>query len=156
MEISEHLNILNKKQQSALLKLVKKKITKLPNKDGMSFPSLQTAPDLHHYKELEPLVEKLKEYIKRNFNVVKCWSLYTEGEESVWHHHTTDLTVVYYLKNKEFLGTVFFKKNKMDCQKGPENSLIIFKDEVHRPPLIKKGTPKLNRYTVSLDISFKT
>ena len=156
MSIKKHLNVLNKKQQYALLKLVKKKITKLPNKDGMSFPSLQTVPDLHHYKELEPLVEKLKEYIKRNFNVVKCWSLYTEGEESGWHHHTTDLTVVYYLKNKESLGTVFFKKNKMDCQKGPENSLIIFKDEVHRPPLIKKGTPKLNRYTVSLDISFKT
>ena len=157
MEISEHLNILNKKQQSALLKLVKKKITKLPDKSGMSFPCLQTAPDLHHYKELKPLIENLKEYITGNFVVTKCWGVYTEGDEVTWHQHNTDLSMIYYLKNKESLGTMFLNKAKGVCPTGPENSFIIFKgSECHSPPLRKKGRPKINRYTVALNISLKT
>jgi len=175
MSIKKHLNVLNKKQQSALLKLVKKKLIRMPN-----CPGLQTHPDLHHYEELNPLIEKLKEYILRDFIVTKCWGIRTDGEDILWHDHKrtrlteeekklindkfpevelefTDRAIVYYLKNKKSLGTMFRGKNgKVVRWKGPENSLLIFKHETHSPPLSKRRGLKTHRYSISLDISFKT
>ena len=156
MDISEHLNVLNKKQQSALLKLINQKISKLPDKEGQSFPCLQTSPNLYNYKELQPLIKKLKEYISRNFVVTKCWGVYTEGDEITWHQHDADLSVVYYLRNKESVGTLFRGKDKkVVFPKAPENSLVIFKgNEFHSPPPKKRGGPKMRRYTIALNITF--
>ena len=155
MDISEHLNVLNKKQQSALLKLINQKISKLPDKGGQSFPCLQTSPNLYNYKELQPLIKKLKEYISRNFVVTKCWGVYTEGDEITWHQHDADLSVVYYLRNKESVGTIFRINDKIVHRKGPQNSLIIFTNEFHSVPPRKKGTLKINRYSVAFELSFE-
>ena len=149
MDIKKYLNVLNKKEQSAILKLVDKKLTRIPNG-----PGLQTHPNIHLCKELKPLVAKLKEYIIRNFTIDRCWANHTDGTYINWHKHKADLSVVYYLKNKESLGTIFLVGDKIIRPKFPENSLIIFKHEIHSVPPRKKGTSKINRYSVALDISF--
>ena len=147
MNIKTHLNILNKKEQSSILKLVNKKLTKIPN-----CPGLQTYPDLHHCKELKPLIKNLKKYIPKNFTIIKCWANHTDGRYTNWHNHETDIAAVYYLKNKELLGTVFRIDNKVVHREGPENSLILFSNEIHTVPSRKKGTPKINRYSISFEI----
>ena len=151
MDIKKHLNVLNKKEQSAILKLVDKKLTRIPD-----CPGLQTYPNLHLCEELKPLIKKLQEYIARNFTIDKCWANHTNGGYTNWHRHKADLTVVYYLKNKESLGTIFIERDTIVRPRGPENSLIIFKHEIHSVPPRKRGTSKINRYSVSLDISLKT
>ena len=148
MKIKKHFNVLNKKEQSSILKLVKKSLTKIPN-----CPGLQTYPGLHSRAELKPLIESLKKYIPGKFIINKCWANYTDGERVIhWHKHGSDLSVVYYLKNKKSLGTLFRVNDKMVSFKAPENSLIIFKDELHTVPNRKRGTAKINRYVVSFEI----
>ena len=155
MDIKERLNVLNKNQQSALLKLINKKVSKRPDRGGLSFPCFQTAANLHEYKEANPLIKKLKKYISKNFVVTKCWAVYTEGDEITWHQHDEDLSIVYYLRNKESLGTLFRGKDKKVISlKAPENSLIIFRGkEIHSPPPKKRGGLKMRRYTVALNLS---
>tara|TARA_R100000306_G_C4257282_1_gene83493 strand:+ start:25 stop:495 length:471 start_codon:yes stop_codon:yes gene_type:complete len=155
MDISEHLHILNKKQQSALLKFIDKELTHITSYSKKYYPGLQTYADLQHYKELQPLIKSLKDYIHESFIITKCWANHTDGGYTSWHSHTADLSVVYYLKNKESLGTLFKVNNKIISFKAPENSLIIFKHQTHSVPPRKKGTPKLNRYSIAFEISLK-
>ncbi len=155
MDISEHRHILNKKQQSALLKLINKKLVRVPADPGKYYPGLQTYADLHLSKELQPLIKSLKDYIHESFIITKCWANHTDGGYTSWHSHTADLSVVYYLKNKESLGTLFKVNNKIISFQAPENSLIIFKHQTHSVPPRKKGTPKLNRYSIAFEISIK-
>ena len=148
MNIEKHLNVLNKKEQSSILKLVDKKLTRIPN-----CPGLQTYPDLHQCEELQPLVKNLKKYISGNFTIKKCWANHTDGGYVSWHQHPTDLSVVYYLKNKESIGTFFKIDGKEVPSESPENSLIIFKgDEVHSVPPRKKGALEIDRYSIAFDI----
>ena len=146
--IKKHLNILNKKEQSSILKLVNKKLTKIPN-----CPGLQTYPDLHHCEELRPLIKNLKKYIPENFTIIKCWANHTDGGYINWHKHEVDLSVVYYLKNKESIGTIFNINNKVIHLKAPENSLIIFNSALHSVPSVKEGTAKINRYSIAFEIN---
>ncbi len=125
MDIKKHLNVLNKKQRPSLLKFVNTKLTKIAG-----CPGLQTLPDLHHYKELKPLVIKLKKYITGNFGIIKCWANHTDGGYISWHRHTSDLSVVYYLQNKESIGTIFYINNKIVPFESPQNSLVIFKSRI--------------------------
>ena len=150
MDIKKYLNVLNKKEQSAILKLVDKKLTRIPNG-----PGLQTHPNIHLCKELKPLVAKLKEYITESFTVNKCWANHTDGGYIFWHVHKSDISVVYYLKNKESLGTMFRINNEIIRPEGLQNSLIIFKNELHSAPP-KRGTSKINRYSISCELSLKT
>ena len=153
MNIEKHLNVLNKKEQLSILKLVDKKLTKIFRGSGLSHPGLQTYSDLHHYEELQPLVKNLKKYIPGNFTIKKCWANHTDGGYVSWHKHPTDLSVVYYLKNKESIGTFFKIDGKEVPSESPENSLIIFKgDEVHSVPPRKKGTLEIDRYSIAFDI----
>jgi hypothetical protein len=155
MDIKTYLNVLNKKERSAILKLVDKKLTAIPDHAGRFFPGLQTYANLHHNKELKPLIKKLKEYITGNFTVDKCWANYTDGGYVNWHTHKSDLSVVYYLKNEESIGTIFCINNKKIHLKGLQNSLIIFKNELHSVPFKKRGAPKINRYSIACELSFK-
>ena len=154
MDIEKHLNVLNKKEQSSILKLVDKKLTKI-SEAGLFYPGLQTYADLHHYKELTPFIKKLKNYIPGKFTVTKCWGNHTDGGYTNWHLHRSDLSIVYYLKNKEAIGTIFRINDTIVSVEGPENSLIIFKSELHSVPLRKIGTPKINRYSLALEVSLK-
>ena len=147
--IKKYVNVLTKKEQKALLKLINIKLRRIPN-----CPGLQTDSDLHSYKELSPLIERLKEYVAEKFIINKCWANHTDGEYVNWHQHQGMVSVVYYLKNKEEIGTIFLNKDKIVRTKGPENSLIIFKDRLHSVPPRKKGNPKINRYSVALELSF--
>ena len=150
MDIKKHLNVLNKKEQASILKLIDKHLTRIPN-----CPGLQTYPDLHNHDELKPLIDRLKEYITGNFTVDKCWANHTDGGYTNWHLHKSDLSVVYYLKNKEAIGTIFRINDKIVSVEGPENSLIIFKSELHSVPPRKRGTPKMNRYSIAFELSLK-
>ena len=149
MDIKTYSNVLNKEEQSSILKLVNARLTTIPN-----CPGLQTYPELHYCEELQPLIKKLKKYIPGDFTIDKCWANHTDGGFINWHAHELDLSVVYYLKNKESLGTIFLVGDKIIRPKFPENSLVIFKHEIHSVPPRKKGTSKINRYSVALDISF--
>jgi len=156
LDIKKHLNVLNKKEQSSILKLVDKKLTRISEGPGLFYPGLQTYADLHHSKELIPFIEKLKNYIPGKFTVTKCWANHTDGGYTNWHLHKSDLSIVYYLKNKEAIGTIFRINDKIVSVEGPENSLIIFKSELHSVPPRKRGTPKINRYSLALEVSLKT
>jgi len=149
MDIKKYLNVLNKKEQSAILKLADKKLTTIPDRAGRFYPGLQSYANLHHYKELKPLIEKLREYITGDFIIDKCWANHTDGGFVSWHQHKKGLSVVYYLKNKESLGTIFRINDKIVRLKSPQNSLIIFKDQFHSSPSRKIGTPKINRYSIA-------
>jgi hypothetical protein len=150
MDIKKYLNVLTKKEQSSILKLINKKLIQIPD-----CPGLQTHPNLHFCEELKPLFEKLKKYILENFTIDKCWANYTDGNYINWHVHKSDLSVVYYLKNKKSIGTVFRINGKIVSLKSPENSLIIFKNEIHSVPPKKRGTLKMNRYSIALELSLK-
>jgi len=148
MDIEKHFNVLNQKEQSSILNLVDKRLTQMP--DG---PGLQTYHDLHYCEELKPLIEELKKYIPGNFIIHKCWANHTDGGYINWHLHKSDLSVVYYLKNKESIGTIFRINDKEILLEGPENSLVIFKNELHSVPPRKRGTPKINRYSIAFELS---
>ena len=156
MDIKKYLDVLSKKQQFSILKLVNKKLTRIPG-----CPGLQTHPDLHHYQELEPLIVKINKYTTENFKIIKCWANHTDGSYISWHTHNSDLSIVYYLKNKESIGTVFCINNKIISLKGLENSLIIFDSKIiHSVPSIypgdiEKGKPKINRYSIAFELSVK-
>ena len=52
-------NILSQKEKLKLFKFAKKIVKDL----GPDFPGLQSSPDLHQYKELKILIDKIKDII---------------------------------------------------------------------------------------------
>ena len=148
MDIKTYSNVLNKEEQSSILKLVNARLTTIPN-----CPGLQTYPELHYCEELQPLIKKLKKYIPGDFTIDKCWANHTDGGFINWDAHELDLSVVYYLKNKESLGTLFRIEDKIITKEGPENSLILFKKELHSLPPRKNGAAKIDRYSIAFEIS---
>ena len=139
-----HKNILTKQEQKDLLKFVKSEVKVL----GDSFPGLQTESNLHYNLKLQPLLKKIKKYYK-NYKIIKCWALNTTGDFICWHQHKVDLSMVYYLKNKSKIGTMFQKENKILVTKCEENSLFIFDGkEIHSPPCHLHE----ERYVITFDL----
>ena len=139
-------NILLKKDRLKLLKFVKKIVKDL----GPDFPGLQTDPNLHTYKEILPLLKTIKKHLK-GYTIQKCWSNFSEGNYIAWHSHPDcDISMVYYLKNKSDIGTVFKKQgSEVDVKKCPENSLLIFNSKlVHSVPYHLKE----ERYSITFDL----
>ena len=139
-------NILLKKERLKILKFVKKTLKDL----GPNFPGLQSDPNLHEYKELKILLDKIKPIIK-GYVIQKCWVNLSHGDHISWHNHPDcDKSIVYYLKNKSNIGTMFKKEgHKVEVKKGLENSLLIFNaDIIHAvPPFFPE-----ERYSIAIDI----
>jgi hypothetical protein len=134
-------NILSKKERLKLLKFIKTKIIDF----GPNHPGLQSGNNLHEYKELKFLLNKIKNIIS-NYKIKTCWANQSNGQFICWHQHPgCDKTMVYYLKNKSNMGTMFKLDNSyvkrsdnyydVKVTKGLENSLVFFNsDLVHSVP----------------------
>jgi len=139
-------NILLQKEKLQLLKFIKTVVKDL----GEYFPGLQSLPNLHEYKELKIFLNKIKPYIT-GYKIVKCWANYSNGDFLNWHDHPdSDISMVYYLKNKSKIGTIFkLKGTKVMVTKCKENSISIFDSRlIHSVPC---HLPE-ERYILSLDL----
>jgi len=139
-------NILSKKERLKRLKFVKTTVRDL----GPNYPGLQSLADLHKYKELKTFLDKIKPFMK-GYIVQKCWVNLSYGDYISWHDHSDyDKSIVYYLKNKSNIGTMFKKEGcKVEVKKGLENSLLIFDGNlIHAiPPYLPE-----ERYSIAIDI----
>ena len=139
-------NILSQKEKLKLLKFAKKVVKDL----GDNFPGLQSPSNLHQYKELNYFLDKINPYIK-NYTIIKCWANQSTGDYLCWHNHEAyDISIVYYLKNKSKIGTIFKKKgNEVMVLKCPENSMCIFDSKlIHSVPC---HLPE-ERYSIAIDL----
>ena len=116
-------NILLEKERLEILNFVKTTVKDL----GPDFPGLQSSPDLHQYKELKILIDKIKDIID-GYSIQKCWANFSNGDYICWHNHVDcNKSMVYYLKNKSNIGTMFKKEGlKLEISKGLQNSALIF------------------------------
>ena len=130
-EIEKYNNILNEKERIDMLNFIKTKLKKISE----NHPGLQTDPNLHEYPEMQTFLKKISSHTE-NFKISHCWANSTNGDILGWHSHPHFIvrSLVYYLKNKSELGTMFKKgeiKDEGSLQpveftKAPENSLAIF------------------------------
>jgi hypothetical protein len=141
-----HKDILSKKERLELLKFVKTKTKNL----GPNYPGLQSLPNLHEFKQLKTFLDKIKPFMK-GYIIKKCWVNFSYGDFICWHNHPDcDKSMVYYLKNKSNLGTMFKKEGcKVEIKKGLENSLSIFDANlIHAiPPYLPE-----ERYSIAIDL----
>jgi hypothetical protein len=141
--------ILSKKEKTYLLKFVKTQLVDF----GHNYPGLQTKPNLHLKNELNCFLKKIKKYHK-NYNVKTCWANYSQGNYLCWHtHKDCDITMVYYLKNKNNIGTIFRKQiHEVEVTNCPENSLLVFDAKLeHAAPF---HLPE-DRYSIAITLSKK-
>ena len=96
-------NILSQKKKLKLFKFAKKNVKDL----GSKYPGLQSLPNLHKCKELKNLLDKINPYMT-GYKIIQCWANHSNGDYLCWHDHSDfDISMVYYLKNKSKLGTMF-------------------------------------------------
>jgi len=130
-----------------------------------SVPPVQTPPDLHvtlkYCPEFVRLIKKASEivnhYFDESFIVDTCWANISNEENRYdWHTHTSDASVVYYLKNTwSQHGTYIDKKIIFP---GDQNSLLIFNGKINHsivnmPAEIGKND---QRYSIAFDLLTET
>tara|TARA_Y100000361_G_C10947762_1_gene232120 strand:- start:188 stop:592 length:405 start_codon:yes stop_codon:yes gene_type:complete len=107
-------------------------------KFSATHPGLQTESNLHVYPEMKTFLKKINSYIN-NYKIYHCWANVTNGDDLAWHSHPPFVvkSLVYYLKNKNEIGTMFKKEGiKVEVTRAPENSLAIFDGKLeHSVPL---------------------
>lgn len=139
-------NILLEKERLKILKFVKTTVKNL----GPDFPGLQSLPNLHKHKELKTLIDKTK-HITKGYQIQKCWANFSNGDYICWHNHVDcNKSMVYYLKNKSNIGTMFKKDGlKLEISKGLQNSALIFDSNLtHSVPCHLFE----NRYSIAFDL----
>jgi hypothetical protein len=139
-------NILKEQERLKLLEFCKTQVKDL----GDKFPGLQSPPNLHKNKELKTFLSKIK-LIIHGYQIKSCWVNKLTGEDLCWHQHpNVDLSLVYYLKNKSNIGTMFKKsETKVIIKKCPQNSLLTFDSNlIHSSPL---HLPE-ERYSIAIDV----
>ena len=117
-------NILTEKERIDMINFIKTKLKQFSD----THPGLQTESNLHEYPEMKTFLKKINSYID-NFKIYHCWANVTNGDNIAWHSHPPFVvrSLVYYLKNKSQIGTIFKKGEiKVEVTKAPENSLAIF------------------------------
>ena len=125
-------NILSQKEKLKLFKFAKKIVKDLCSK----YPGLQSLPNLHKCKELKNLLDKINPYMT-GYKIIQCWANHSNGDYLCWHDHSDfDISMVYYLKNKSKLGTMFKQEGtKVMMTKCEENSMCIFNSKlIHSVP----------------------
>jgi hypothetical protein len=130
-EIETHNNILTEEERIEMVNFIKTKLKKISD----NHPGLQTDPNLHEYPEMKIFLKKISSHTE-NFKISHCWANATNGDILGWHSHPHFIvrSLVYYLKNKSEIGTIFKKGESKDAEslqaievtKAPENSLAIF------------------------------
>jgi|TARA_R100001509_G_C4693595_1_gene157676 hypothetical protein len=139
-------NILLEKERLEILNFVKTTVKDL----GPDFPGLQSSPDLHQYKELKILIDKIKDIID-GYSIQKCWANFSNGDYICWHNHGyCDKSMVYYLKNKSNIGTMFKKEGySIEVSEGLQNSLLVFNSDLtHSVPCHLSE----ERYSIAFDL----
>ena len=141
-----HTDILSEQERLKLLNFTKKNVQSL----GRDHPGLQSFADFHKHEELKILIDKIKPFIK-NYIIQKCWANLSNCNFIYWHKHgDSDKSVVYYLKNKFNIGTMFKKEgHKLEVSEGVENSLLIFDSKLsHSVPCHLPD----ERYSITFDL----
>jgi len=144
-------NILTEKERKKLLTFVKTQVRDLSPK----CPGLQTLMDLHTFDETKHFYNLVMSKYFKNMTIENSWGNYCEGDEINWHNHPTcKLSVVYFLKNSDSLGTMFrderYNWDKITSPKCPQNSLLVFDgNKIHSQPYSPK---KIKRYTIAIDL----
>jgi hypothetical protein len=139
-------NILKEQERLKLFKFCRTQVKNL----GDKFPGLQSLPNLHKKKELKTLLDKIK-LITHGYKITSCWVNKVTGEDLCWHQHPdADLSLVYYLKNKSNMGTMFKESDtKVTIKECPQNSLLTFDSKlIHSSPL---HLPE-ERYSIAIDV----
>ena len=139
-------DILLEEERLEILKFVKTTVKDL----GPKYPALQSLPDLHTHKELKILIDKIKD-ITDGYLIDKCWATNTDGSYICWHNHPEyDKSIVYYLKNKLNIGTMFKKEGfKLEVSEGLQNSALVFDSNlVHSVPCHLFE----DRYSIAFDL----
>jgi len=147
-------NIIPEEKRTILLNFLKP----LHKNLGENFPNLQTLPDLHHLKEMNFFILKVRDIFLDHHpehspcDILGCWSNWTDGTSLNWHNHPeAAFSIVYYLKNKDKIGTAFKDNEKESQRERPENSLIIFPSSIsHSMP---RTSQVIDRYSIAIDIT---
>ena len=89
-------------------------------------------------------------------DVSSVWVNLTNGNKDIiaWHNHTSDYTLVYYMKTFPFFsnGTLF--REPIGFVKAPQNSLILFPGRLeHTAP---SSLFRFSRYTVAINLNIRT
>ena len=133
-EIETHDNILTEEERVEMVNFIKTKLKSFTD----THPGLQTDSNLHEYPEMQNFLKKISSHTE-NFKISHCWANSTSGDNIAWHSHPDFIvrSIVYYLKNKCELGTIFKKGEiKVEVTKAPENSLAIFDSRLeHSVPM---------------------
>jgi hypothetical protein len=141
-----YTDILLEKERLELLEFTEKNVESL----GPDHPGLQSFADFHKHEELKILINKIKPFIEE-YIIQKCWANLSNGDFIYWHKHdASDKSIVYYLKNKSNIGTMFKKEgHKIEVSEGVENSLLIFDSKLlHSVPC---HLPE-ERYSITFDL----
>jgi hypothetical protein len=127
-------NILTEKERIDMINFLQPHLKKF----SATHPGLQTESNLHVYPEMKTFLKKINSYIN-NYKIYHCWANVTNGDDLAWHSHPPFVvkSLVYYLKNKNEIGTMFKKEGiKVEVTRAPENSLAIFDGKLeHSVPL---------------------
>ncbi len=127
-------NILTEKERMDMINFLQPHLKKF----SATHPGLQTESNLHVYPEMKTFLKKINSYIN-NYKIYHCWANVTNGDDLAWHSHPPFVvkSLVYYLKNKNEIGTMFKKEGiKVEVTRAPENSLAIFDGKLeHSVPL---------------------
>ena len=127
---------------------------------GRRYPGKQTFADLHLDSKFRSVVYKMLNIIFEKtgliLDVSSVWVNLTNGNKDIvaWHNHTSDYTLVYYMKTFPFFsnGTLF--REPIGFVKAPQNSLILFPGRLeHTAP---SSLFRFSRYTVAINLNIRT
>ena len=123
---------------------------------GRRYPGKQTFADLHLDSKFRSVVYKMLNIIFEKtgliLDVSSVWVNLTNGNKDIiaWHNHTSDYTLVYYMKTFPFFsnGTLF----EVGLTKAPQNSVLIFPGYLnHTAP----SSPfRFSRYTMAFNLKY--
>ena len=119
-----------------------------------SHPSVHLHPDF--VEEAHHVVNIIKEKLGLDLVIVQSHINLTVGnkEESCWHRHNCDYTVVYYMKTMPFFnsGTLFKEQGFV---RAPQNSILFCSaDTEHMAPTTFFRNPfRVERYTWAIDLN---
>ena len=145
-------------ESSVLTRLQKNKLILdiqaiLSNLDVLYEKTDKTIPISHIQNTLKTFSERIDKTknITKGYAIQKCWANFSNGDYICWHNHVhCDKSMVYYLKNKSNIGTMFKKEGlKLEISKGLQNSALIFDSNLtHSVPCHLFE----NRYSIAFDL----
>ena len=126
---------------------------------GRRYPGKQTFADLHLDSKFRSVVYKMLNIIFEKtgliLDVSSVWVNLTNGNKDIiaWHNHTSDYTLVYYMKTFPFFsnGTLF--EEPMGFVKAPQNSILVFPAKLRHTAPPSPFPFRFRRYTMAMDLN---